>query len=1053
MSDSQLPMGINPDGPDLRTLLDSPSQHSISDINDYDIDSDSDIDSATNYYEQLAESGDIQSLDEEIERLKGAILSEPECHLYLSALGKCYQSRFQYFRDAHDLDQCIEYTSLAVALSPDGDQTNLFDDLDRLSICYHLRFHNSNDIQDLEKQIEYGARALSINQGRDTDTLQSQAQALYVRFEHTGNHSDLEEAIKWCTLAISLTSEQDPDLLEMLDTINILYHTRFMRSSDLESVNASIKYGTMAVSFTTDNDPELPLRLRYLSGFHREAFYHSSNPTDIDQCIEYGARAVSVLPEDHKYFPRQLQDLSTTYMMRFRRLGDSSDLARAIENSCRIVLLEPDDLDQHTALTNLSQIFHARFRLRGDVDDLERGIESSAQAFSLTNSAWVTLKDPELEATRLDSLGGLYFSRYEKLGEPNDLDDSIECCRLAISLAPSESPSMAASLTCLGRYFHARWHLVADIADLDESIQCQTRAVSLFSPHLHSDLPAQLQNIGKSYLEKFRTSKDKECSPDLGHALNYMRRACQSSGPPLEKFEAAVGWAGVARTHGKVEYLGAYQTAMDLIPQVIWLGRTLEQRYQDTEKLRSIAAQAASAAISAGDYKRALEWLEQGRSIVMNQNSMLQSPLDSLHLANSALAERLQDVAIELHSASSRGHNSHGLTSNTSSIGSGYEGHRHRQLAKVYDDLLVEIRRLPGFGSFLQPKRAAELVSAARSGPIVVINLDRSDCDALIVFPGDTEITHLGLPAFSSEKAVDIQSRIYHSLTRGIPGERSKERHVFIEPVTSDFEHMLSVLWEDIVKPVFDFLGYKPNPTDDTLPHITWCTTGALSSLPLHAAGTFTEAEDDVCSSNYAISSYTPNLTGLLALESNPESSLKHSNILVVGQNDTPGHSRLPGVIEEINHIDRHAGSLISRTRLTGNNATTEATLDAMDGHDWVHLACHAHQSVGDPTQSGFFLHDACQTAKGDEKLPDETIHLASGLLNAGYPSVIATMWSVWDEDAPFVADMVYGHLLKDGKMDYRESGKALHYAVRALRKKIGSTSFERWVPFIHIGI
>ncbi|ELU35559.1 hypothetical protein AG1IA_10411 [Rhizoctonia solani AG-1 IA] len=28
-----------------------------------------------------------------------------------------------------------------------------------------------------------------------------------------------------------------------------------------------------------------------------------------------------------------------------------------------------------------------------------------------------------------------------------------------------------------------------------------------------------------------------------------------------------------------------------------------------------------------------------------------------------------------------------------------------------------------------------------------------------------------------------------------------------------------------------------------------------------------------------------------------------------------------------------------------------------MEEHDWVHLACHAHQNVTDPTKSGFFLH------------------------------------------------------------------------------------------------
>ncbi|KAI0082963.1 hypothetical protein BDY19DRAFT_981531, partial [Irpex rosettiformis] len=43
----------------------------------------------------------------------------------------------------------------------------------------------------------------------------------------------------------------------------------------------------------------------------------------------------------------------------------------------------------------------------------------------------------------------------------------------------------------------------------------------------------------------------------------------------------------------------------------------------------------------------------------------------------------------------------------------------------------------------------------------------------------------------------------------------------------------------------------------------------------------------------------------------------------------------------------------------------------------------------------------ACQTATGDEKLSEEAVHLAAGMLNIGYKSVIGTMWSISDYIAP----------------------------------------------------
>lgn len=43
----------------------------------------------------------------------------------------------------------------------------------------------------------------------------------------------------------------------------------------------------------------------------------------------------------------------------------------------------------------------------------------------------------------------------------------------------------------------------------------------------------------------------------------------------------------------------------------------------------------------------------------------------------------------------------------------------------------------------------------------------------------------------------------------------------------------------------------------------------------------------------------------------------------------------------------------------------------------------------------------ACQTAVGDEKIPEESAHLAAGMMVVGFKGVVATMWSIGDADAP----------------------------------------------------
>ncbi|KIJ48922.1 hypothetical protein M422DRAFT_28275 [Sphaerobolus stellatus SS14] len=106
-------------------------------------------------------------------------------------------------------------------------------------------------------------------------------------------------------------------------------------------------------------------------------------------------------------------------------------------------------------------------------------------------------------------------------------------------------------------------------------------------------------------------------------------------------------------------------------------------------------------------------------------------------------------------------------------------------------------------------------------------------------------------------------------------------------------------------------------------------------------------------------------------------------------------------------------------------------------------------------SHGGLAFLSACQTAKGDEKLSDEAVHLSAGMLATGFGGVIATMWSVHDKVAPQVARDVYKHLKESG-MDVSEAAHALHAAVENARNNMqgeDDAAFISWVPFIHMGV
>ena len=226
---------------------------------------------------------------------------------------------------------------------------------------------------------------------------------------------------------------------------------------------------------------------------------------------------------------------------------------------------------------------------------------------------------------------------------------------------------------------------------------------------------------------------------------------------------------------------------------------------------------------------------------------------------------------------------------------------------------------------------------------------------------------------------------------------------------------------------------------------------------------------------DYAISSYTPSLTSLIqALDSVPIVP-EAPQILIVTQSSPTGQAHLPGTLQELMLIEDQARkNNIMTTSLKGSDATVLQVKEEMGNASWVHFACHGVQDSENPMDSALLLSgssrltlseiirmrmpskdlaflSACQTATGNKGLSDEVVHLAAGMLLAGYRGVLATMWFISDLHAPTVANDVYAYLFKGGGPNSTNVAEALHYAMKNLQGRPG-VSFLVWVPFIHMG-
>ena len=168
--------------------------------------------------------------------------------------------------------------------------------------------------------------------------------------------------------------------------------------------------------------------------------------------------------------------------------------------------------------------------------------------------------------------------------------------------------------------------------------------------------------------------------------------------------------------------------------------------------------------------------------------------------------------------------------------------------------------------------------------------------------------------------------------------------------------------------------------------------------------------------SDYVVSSYTPTIGALLNATPRVPESFKMLVAIQRDQPQVPGYTALEYTAHELEKIeDRVPADWLVRLGIPGAPASVETVLSQLPTASIAHFACHGEQNALNPLDSALILEDgqlkvseimqhplheallavlsACQTAMGDENLPDEVIHLRATLLFAGFRGVVATMW------------------------------------------------------------
>ncbi|MGH3900929.1 MAG: CHAT domain-containing protein [Pseudonocardiaceae bacterium] len=428
---------------------------------------------------------------------------------------------------------------------------------------------------------------------------------------------------------------------------------------------------------------------------------------------------------------------------------------------------------------------------------------------------------------------------------------------------------------------------------------------------------------------------------------------------------------------------------------------------------------------------------------------------------------------------------------------------RRMALAREWDELVEQVRKLDGFEDFLRSPTLRTLLPAAVGGPIAIVNVSRWRCDALVVTTDGVRPREL--PELTLQTAVERANTYLHTLqdaeqaavahdaalaaAQDAPSPATIREQVRAAQVVLDaaartdamLRETQEWMWDTIASTVLDELGLTDvPPSDGPWPRMWWCPTGPLTLLPLHTAGY--HAATDVGTPRTVIdrvvSSYTPTVRALLEArterpDGNADSGegVDRDRMLLVTVKDVPGQPTLHAV----DHERAVLQALMAPERCTpleGPAATRDAVDRELPAHRWVHFSCHGDQNLAEPSLGGLLLHgsmltvaditarefhgdfaglSACKTAVGGVDLLDEAITLAAALHYTGYRHVVASLWSVESTTSAEVFEALYGDLIQHGRLDSDNAALALHRAVRTIRGKSPDEP-RLWTPFTHTG-
>lgn len=847
----------------------------------------------------------------------------------------------------------------------------------------------------------------------------------------------LPEAVRHAQTGFDYQPLKRPDreLSLAAATLGTCLRDSFKATGRIDELRAAVAPSTEAVKLTQAGNSELAARLTNLAIVLSDLY-------EIDGSRELLDRALA-LYRDALEFPHQvpaerqdrLNDLILGLLASYADTRQASDLEEALSLAESLVQSPRSPYWAGWANT-CANVFSQKFERSGQIDDL-------SQAVSWYQQAVEAAKAQPLEAAGFrNNLALALAARGAHDHNPEDL-------RCAELLLQESIRTIQAGHTDL----IWRWSNLADIR--------------LVSSQLHLELgrPDEADRHAKRAVEAARTSraatraasalKDARALPCLANlaralewfttlrgsedvfdelALAYYSAAHLEGLSPIQRFQQKSDWARFCAAQGEDEqarttYLWLVNEAESVAAEDL----PVRRRLAALSLISNICEQALEFFLGTGRYGEALFGSDQTRSIFWKQ----QLASTKTPAAEEPKPQQLLNL----------------IAAEAEANASGQSGAVLATLPPEFEiDAYLE-QNFPGVLILLVPGSEVSWALLVRTGEApLVVELPQAGASVL------------------REQAVRLRDCLPRPAADLDPWDYAAER-----AMRHRVWDVLDWLWDSVATPMLAAL----NTPEGVSPRLWWVPIGDFAFLPLHAAGKHPRTRQQV------LSKKTDNLWEASGL--GPSTYLPH--ILRTPLPDRTGQSTEDSLLfisngvgaqetaQELSELAalRGAQPALSVCELTEQDSSIEAVLRALSSHRYVHLGAHGVLDDADALAAGVQLTDGrltlealnelhvpagelavlftCDSGYGHFDTPNEALHVAGAVLNAGFRNVVASTLPLRSSSAVKAVAEFYQELQLPDELPLEHVADAVHHTVQRLRgSEVSGLDPLAWVPYAHFG-